>query len=214
MPRLWTDALSGHGQGESRGFSACIDGNPLRSIVALTIVGGLVMWMATAASPAGSPVVVHCVDVNAVVSGVVTRNGEPVGGLEVIAEVWPNDEVLASLVEGDMVPTMVAATAVTAGDGWFALSVEPASLGADYLGSEGSVDIALVAIDGEQYIDWSFSAERVRSPGSGGVWANPRVDPDVAVAGAAADRASTHPLIDIGPDASVLEDSGRPAECP
>lgn len=145
-----------------------------------------------------------------VATGVVTRNGVPVKGAEVVVRVWPNDAALLQLEGGEVVHVQLLGTVVDSA-GRFVLSVDPNTLGASYVEPDGSVHFDLMVGDAEGLIRWSFSASRNRSGAKGGHWANPRI-PNLDLA----DRTRrgngpVHLLIDIGDDAFVVEEGNEPA---
>ena len=74
----------------------------------MSLVAAQVLALAALAACGGSAEPApasRTVEANAVLSGVVTRNGEPAEGVEIVVTAWPSDEILASLGDGVPVPT-------------------------------------------------------------------------------------------------------------
>jgi hypothetical protein len=188
----------------------------MRRMVAFAAAPVLVTAVgASAWSPSAVAEAPVSVGADTVVSGVVTRDGVPVSEAEIVATAWPEQAVLDKLAAGDPVPTQVLGTVRSDKSGRFAVPVRPGTLGPDYTGPDGEADIAVTASDGDYEVSWNFTAvaaatSAATSTVSARRWGNPRLK-DSVLAARTPSKASTHLLIDLGPEASVVEDGKDPS---
>jgi hypothetical protein len=144
---------------------------------------------------------------DAVLSGIVTRDGEPVAGLRVQVTAWPTDEVLETLGDGDPVPTQELGHVTTDRHGWFVFELDPAEVSSDHLGADGLVDLDVVF--GESPWFYGFTAMPNEAGEGGGTWASAHFDDSMFHARASQGKAPMHVIVEIGGDPSLVEDGGE-----
>jgi hypothetical protein len=88
-------------------------------------------------------------DTATVASGVVARDGTPVAGATVTVRIWPSEQVLHNLPDGTAFDLLPMPGATTDSKGHYSARV-PFALPADYLAPDGSVNVELVASDGDR----------------------------------------------------------------
>jgi hypothetical protein len=180
------------------------------AVAAMLVAGSA--FVATVPAYAVSAAPRSAITGSTLVTGVVTRDGEILENADIIATAWPKQEVLDQLTAGETVPLKVVATGTTNDAGQFALSVDAATVGDDYLSDTQSVDIELSAADGTQQVDWNFTAELVgQADGITKAWSNPRIAGRPSSAKSRAQVAPTRLLIDLGKNSKVTQDGEDPA---
>ncbi len=150
------------------------------------------------------------VERDALVSGVVTRDGEPASRVEVVVYAWPNDHFLNGLAEGEGFELQELTRVRTDRNGWFVVSLDPGDVRPEYTGDGGWVDIDLTFGDSEW--PYSFTAIPTEPGEPGGVWQSPHFDGSLFQVRAADRKAPMHLFVDIGERLSVIEDGNDPAD--
>jgi hypothetical protein len=84
--------------------------------------------------------------------------GRAVAGADVVALVYPNQWEMASGRTGDTFQLRAIGVTRTNSAGAFRIDANPASLPPTYVGSDGRVDVELVAADSTREIRWNFTA--------------------------------------------------------
>ncbi|WP_162907547.1 DUF4198 domain-containing protein [Allorhizocola rhizosphaerae] len=179
------------------------------SLVVPLFFSAVVAVPATAAAADNGDVPGPSINAATMVSGVVTKNGQPVSGADVNAVAWPSTEVLAKLPAGAGFRQELVAQETTDAKGRFAISVDLGKLAKDYIGSNGAVDLTLIAADGQHQIRWNFTATKA-DKNAPGLWGNPRVSPALLAQRSVAGQAPTRLSIDIGDVAHVVEEGNEP----
>lgn len=178
------------------------------AVSALALAG-----LAACGGPDGTAPISRAVDANAVLSGVVTRNGEPAEGVEIVVTAWPNDEILAALGDGEPVPTRELARVSTDREGWFVVTLDPQEVGADHTREDGMVDLDIWFGIGigptARPHSYSFTAMPNTSGRGGGTWASDHFDDAEFAARAAEGKAPMHVLVEIGDDPSLIEEGSE-----
>ncbi len=77
---------------------------------------------------------------------------------DVVAIVWPSQEELAKLRQGEAVPTLPVTAVRSAASGAFSIHLDPSSLPERYRGDKGQIDVQLIAGDSQTEMEWNFSA--------------------------------------------------------
>lgn len=147
-----------------------------------------------------------------VVTGIVTKDGIPVSGGDVVAMAWPTDEILRDMDGGQTIEMMHVAHTTTGSGGEFAVAVNPEAVGSTYLSPDGRLHLQLIIADAEHQITWFFTATRSESTTVPGIWSNPWIDDEGALALSGANKAPTHLTVDLGENSAVIEAGNEPEE--
>lgn len=105
-----------------------------------------------------------------VVHGRLTDHGVPVSGADVVLVADPAPEVIAKAARDTRTPVRVAGVTRTDRDGSFHLDVDPATIGAKFRSSDGTVNFELYLADSSRQIGWMFSAHRDHAADAGHTW--------------------------------------------
>ncbi|MGW5239193.1 hypothetical protein ACWEOW_09705 [Monashia sp. NPDC004114] len=92
-------------------------------------------------------------------TGELRRDGHAVAG-RLMVRVWPLQQILSALPEGDSFTTPVVSRQAIPASGRFAVTVDPSALPARYLGSGDQVDLELIVSDGVSQASWFTSVVR------------------------------------------------------
>lgn len=160
---------------------------------------------ATEASPKVGP--------RTVITGVVTKNGKPVGNADVLLIAWPNYKVLDAMPAGESVKTKVVARTAANHAGRFAVSLDPAHVGSRYWADTGA-QLEVVVADATHEVFWEFTASPADAGqrGRGLAWGNPRIDQEKLLDRPDSGVGATHVAIDIGERPSVRELGDEPEQ--
>ncbi len=200
----------GHSSNSEASPSSLVQGRARIVLSVLPIVISAAAVAISATPAAASEVSRPVVNAATVVSGVVTKNGAAVSGVEVKAQAWPSVELLGKLPADTEFHEVTVAEGVTDPEGRFAIAVERSSLGKDYISSTGSVDLALLVADAAHQIRWNFTATKGKNETTG-LWGNPRVSQSIAAQRSLAGQAPVRLSIDLGDSANVVEEGNEPA---
>lgn len=133
------------------------------------------------------------------VVGAVLRDGQPVGGARVVAQIWPNTDRLVALKSGDRVPSMTLPAVTSDASGRFRVDLDPSLVAGGFRDREGRAQVELLISDGTNQVSWSYTA----APTATG-WTS------TSAKLAASDQTETA-LFDLGARANVSELTGEDA---
>lgn len=153
------------------------------------------------------------VSADTVVTGVVTKDGKPVAGADVLLIAWPNDAVLDALADGERVNTRVVARDAANDAGQFEVSLTPDSLSPEHRRKDGGVQLELVIADRQSEVIWNFTAVGAASELSRNgalTWGNERVDQRSLAARSELGVGPTHISVEIGERPTVRELGDEP----
>jgi hypothetical protein len=94
---------------------------------------------------------------DAVLSGVVVRDGVPVEGARVDVAAWPDSQVIDGMRIGQPADFHALPQVVTDEQGRFVVSVSPTTLPGKFVEPGGRVQWDVIVDDGASLIDWDFS---------------------------------------------------------
>jgi hypothetical protein len=119
-----------------------------------------------------APVVAAAEDEPVVATGVVSRDGMPTAGVDVLAIALPNQASASLAADGDVASTRIVARRKTDRDGRFEIPLDPTELAAEQVGADGRVNMGLVVADEDREVRWNFTATRGGSgaTAAGTVW--------------------------------------------
>jgi hypothetical protein len=137
-----------------------------RRPVIFTAVGALVAGLLAAASgpEGGGP----ALGADALVSGVITRDAQPVAGADVLVMTEQSDEAQVD----DRAELLVAAHVTSDTQGRFAVSLNPADISPEHINPDGWVTVFLRIADATSQVTWVFTAIPGPGAGAGSVWLN------------------------------------------
>ena len=107
-------------------------------------------------------------------SGVVTNNGRPEAGADIVLIAWPSQAVLDASPEGGTAPLHIVGTTTTDKDGRFAINIDPASLPAWTKDQNSRVDLELQVANDLRQLYFNYTIEAVpaaQRTRAGGSWA-------------------------------------------
>ena len=94
-------------------------------------------------------------------SGVVTNNGRPEAGADVVLIAWPSQRVLDRVPEGGTAPLHILGAATTDEDGRFSIDVAPARLPAWTKSRDARVDLELQVANDSRQLYFNYTVEAV-----------------------------------------------------
>lgn len=137
--------------------------------------------------------------------GILERNGAPVSG-EIVAVLWPNAATLASLSADAEVPLLPIASGQTGADGTYELTIDPATIPAEYRGPDSQIDVDVTVADATSQATSTLSLKPATA-------IDPSADTGRWVDGNATELdLSVQPSLDVDLVTGAFEVSSIPAE--